>query len=234
MGALVEAGPCLGAINRQLYITPQGEDYLRAESLVEEFFSLHPDGIRRLREIAPSFKDFSPDLICSTLRRGVAACDRIASPSRCPCCPGREKGPAARPKRAAPRPQDHRTQKRVRYLRGARVAIHRAGTARRRGRNCASPPDLPGLGSARYFPKKFGLRISVYSNDHPPPHIHVHFLNGERSVRVGWPSLQPLGHDRGLSSTERRDLGDYVQQYETKISKRVRAVFADPAPSSIV
>ena len=54
------------SINRQLYITPQEEDYLRAESLVEEFLSLHPDGIRRLREIAPSFKDFSPDLICST------------------------------------------------------------------------------------------------------------------------------------------------------------------------
>ena len=51
--------------NRQLYMTPQGEDYLRAESLLGEFLSLHPDGIRRLREIAPSFKDFSPDLICS-------------------------------------------------------------------------------------------------------------------------------------------------------------------------
>ena len=53
------------SINRQLYMTPQGEDYLRAESLLGEFLSLHPDGIRRLREIAPSFKDFSPDLICS-------------------------------------------------------------------------------------------------------------------------------------------------------------------------
>ena len=52
--------------NRQLYMTPQGEDYLSAESLLGEFLSLHPDGIRRLREIAPSFKDFSPDLICST------------------------------------------------------------------------------------------------------------------------------------------------------------------------
>jgi hypothetical protein len=37
-----------------------------AESLLGEFLSLHPDGIRRLREIAPSFKDFSRDLICST------------------------------------------------------------------------------------------------------------------------------------------------------------------------
>jgi hypothetical protein len=47
-------------------MSPQGEDYLRAESFLGEFLSLHPDGIRRLREIAPSFKDFSPDLICST------------------------------------------------------------------------------------------------------------------------------------------------------------------------
>jgi hypothetical protein len=54
------------SISRQLYMTPQGENYLRAESLLGEFLSLHPDGIRRLREITPSFKDFSPDLICST------------------------------------------------------------------------------------------------------------------------------------------------------------------------
>ena len=54
------------SISRQLYLTPQGESYLRAESLLGEFLSLHPDGIRRLREIAPSFEDFSPDLICST------------------------------------------------------------------------------------------------------------------------------------------------------------------------
>ena len=54
------------SINRQLYMTPQGEDCLRAESLLGEFLSLHPDGIRRLREIAPSFEDFSPDLIRGT------------------------------------------------------------------------------------------------------------------------------------------------------------------------
>ena len=54
------------SISRQLYMTPQGENYLRAESLLVEFLSLHPDGIWRLRKIAPSFEDFSPDLICST------------------------------------------------------------------------------------------------------------------------------------------------------------------------
>ena len=54
------------SISRQLYMTPQGENYLRAESLLGEFLSLHPDGIRRLREIAPSFEDFSPDLIRGT------------------------------------------------------------------------------------------------------------------------------------------------------------------------
>src|SRR3954452_20352865 len=35
------------SINRQLYMTPQGEDYLRAEYLLGELLPLHPDGIPR-------------------------------------------------------------------------------------------------------------------------------------------------------------------------------------------
>jgi hypothetical protein len=61
------------SIKRQLYTTPQGQDYLRAESLLEEFLSLHPDGIRQLRAIVPSFKEFTPDLICSTCEGTPAA-----------------------------------------------------------------------------------------------------------------------------------------------------------------
>jgi hypothetical protein len=90
-------------------------------------------------------------------------------------------------------------------------------------------PDarLPGLRSARPFPKAHGLQVSVFSNDHPPPHIHVDFLNGDVSVRVGWPSLQPLKYDRGLSRTERRNLTEYLKLHEPKILKRLRIVFND-------
>jgi Domain of unknown function (DUF4160) len=90
-------------------------------------------------------------------------------------------------------------------------------------------PDarLLGLRSARPFPKAHGLQVSVFSNDHPPPHIHVDFLDGDPSVRIGWPSLQPLKHDRGLSRTERRNLIEYLSLHQPKILERLRLVFSD-------
>ena len=36
---------------------------------------------------------------------------------------------------------------------------------------------LPGLRSARQFQKAYGMQVKVYSNEHPPPHIHVGFLD---------------------------------------------------------
>jgi Domain of unknown function (DUF4160) len=72
------------------------------------------------------------------------------------------------------------------------------------------------------------MQVSVFSNDHPPPHIHVDFLDSKAPVRVAWPSLQSLKRERPLSSTERRDLNDYLALHQLKILKRVRAVF-DPA-----
>jgi len=66
----------------------------------------------------------------------------------------------------------------------------------------------------------------VFSKDHPPPHIHVDFLDGKAPVRVGWPSLEPLKHDRGLTSRQRRDLNNYMELYELKILKRIRMVFS--------
>jgi hypothetical protein len=70
-------------------------------------------------------------------------------------------------------------------------------------------PDarLTALRSARQLPKAYGLQVSVFSNDHPPPHIHVDFLDGKTTIRVEWPSLQPLRHDRPLSHSERSNLG---------------------------
>ncbi len=87
---------------------------------------------------------------------------------------------------------------------------------------------LVGFGSARQFPKAFGLQVTVYSNDHPPPHIHIHFSDGAIGVKVDWPSLQPSRNERSLTRTERRDLEGYLNLHQPKILDRVRAVFADP------
>jgi hypothetical protein len=92
-------------------------------------------------------------------------------------------------------------------------------------------PDarLLGLRSARRFPRAYGMQVSVFSNDHPPPHIHVEFLDSKVPVRVEWPSLQSLKQDRPLSRTERRDLNNYLALHQPNILKRVRMVFSNPA-----
>jgi hypothetical protein len=73
------------------------------------------------------------------------------------------------------------------------------------------------------------MQVSVFSNEHPPPHIHVDFLDSKIPVRVEWPSLQSLKQDRPLSRTERRDLNNYLVLHQPKILKRVRMVFSNPA-----
>lgn len=85
------------------------------------------------------------------------------------------------------------------------------------------------LGSVRYFPKAHGLRVIVWSNDHPPPHIHVDFLNNSKPVRVVWPSLLPLRPDRQLTGGERRNLYKYLERHQASILERLRTVFCDQA-----
>jgi hypothetical protein len=91
-------------------------------------------------------------------------------------------------------------------------------------------PDarLAALRSARQFPKAYGLQVSVFSNDHPPPHVHVDFLDGNPTVRVEWPSLQPLRHDRPLSRSERSNLGHYLKLHQQNILHKLRIVFGSP------
>ena len=89
------------------------------------------------------------------------------------------------------------------------------------------------LGSVRHFPKAFGLRVSVFSNDHPPPHIHVDFLDGNPTVRIGWPSLQPLGNGFSLSRSQRENLRHYLSLHRSKILERLKKVFGDPALSVV-
>jgi hypothetical protein len=82
--------------------------------------------------------------------------------------------------------------------------------------------------SARQFPKAYGLQVSVFSNDHPPPHIHIDFLDGKPTVRVDWPTLQPLPRDRPLSRSERSNLGHYLKLHQHNILHKLRIVFGRP------
>jgi hypothetical protein len=90
-------------------------------------------------------------------------------------------------------------------------------------------PDgrLATLRSARQFPKAHGIQASVFSNDHPPPHIHVDFLDGNPTVRVEWPSLRPLRHDRPLSRSERSKLDHYLRLHQQNILRKLRIVFGN-------
>jgi len=60
------------------------------------------------------------------------------------------------------------------------------------------------------------LRIYMYANDHPPPHVHVH--SPEFSVRIALQTLAPIdlvpkGHDL-------RDVIDYLRQRQTALLLR--------------
>lgn len=88
--------------------------------------------------------------------------------------------------------------------------------------------DVPGLKSARLFPKAHKLRVIVWPNDHPPPHVHAKFLNGSPEVRIGWPSLEPLRGERTLSGAEQKVLRKYLKQYQPAILSKLRLVFDMP------
>jgi hypothetical protein len=84
---------------------------------------------------------------------------------------------------------------------------------------------IPWLKSGRLFPKAHGLQVMVYTREHPPMHIHVEFLGSEKSVRLGWPSLEPLRDEPTLSAREEKDLHDYMTTYRGQIDKKVQKVF---------
>lgn len=88
---------------------------------------------------------------------------------------------------------------------------------------------IPWLKSGRLFPKAHGLQVMVYTRDHPPPHIHVEFLDSDRVVRLGWPSLSPLRGEPSLSAQEERDLRTYLGAYGDNIGGKVQKVFQQPS-----
>jgi hypothetical protein len=53
-----------------------------------------------------------------------------------------------------------------------------------------------------------GYRISVYSNDHPPPHVHVR--KGDKVAKVTLSPVQILSN-RGFMESELREIIDIVR-----------------------
>ncbi len=73
------------------------------------------------------------------------------------------------------------------------------------------------------FPKAYGLRVTVYSSDHAPIHVHVSDLNSGRETRYLWPKLQVYPKDPRLPSGKEGHLAAYVQLHRRAIQKRVDA-----------
>jgi Domain of unknown function (DUF4160) len=81
------------------------------------------------------------------------------------------------------------------------------------------------LKSALPFPKAHGMQVMVYTREHPPPHIHVEFLDSNKVVRLGWPSLTPLRGEPNLSKPEEKDLQAYLAAYQEEVDRKVQKVF---------
>ena len=83
---------------------------------------------------------------------------------------------------------------------------------------------VPWLRVVRPFPKFLGLQVLVHTNDHKPPHIHIHVLQHKRETRYKWPDLHPLPGDLALSRSDEKSLRVYVQRYEKEIDAKVKGV----------
>jgi hypothetical protein len=83
---------------------------------------------------------------------------------------------------------------------------------------------VPWLRLVRPFPKHAGLQVSVHTNDHKPPHIHVKVLQRGLETRYSWPTLSPLLRDPPLSKRYEAELQAYVERYRHQIEAKVKSV----------
>ncbi len=85
--------------------------------------------------------------------------------------------------------------------------------------------DVSKVRVSKAFPKWNGMQVQVFSNDHPPPHIHLYMPPESLFTRLEWPTLQPLEGDRELSAKQRRKLSEYIAKNETKIDLDIRKTY---------
>ena len=84
--------------------------------------------------------------------------------------------------------------------------------------------DCPGLNWIRQFPNYQGIEVIVYTNDHRPQHIHARFVNGNKEVRLEWPTLIPLPREPSVSRHEQKKLEKYAEKFRTEIYRKVKRV----------
>ena len=85
--------------------------------------------------------------------------------------------------------------------------------------------DTGHAGTLRPFPKELGLQVLVYSNEHPPPHIHIHVVQDEYWTRYSWPELLPLESEPPLSRKDAAALQKYVHRHGSEIGARIDKIY---------
>jgi hypothetical protein len=86
--------------------------------------------------------------------------------------------------------------------------------------------DVQAIGVLRPFPKYLGIQLFIHTNDHPPPHVHLHIPPGREVTRLKWPEYEPLPGDRELNGKERKRLRQYLARHGREIERKMRSIWA--------
>lgn len=75
-----------------------------------------------------------------------------------------------------------------------------------------------------------GYRVSVWPNDHPPPHVHVYKSGRECLVELSVPGTAAAGlyENRGMTNKEWQGAVALVQKHQELALARWRESRADP------
>jgi len=70
-----------------------------------------------------------------------------------------------------------------------------------------------------------GLRVTIYANDHPPPHVHVIGANGEAVFLLECPNGPPiLRESRGFNRPELRQMATSLQAHISNLCEEWSAI----------
>lgn len=71
------------------------------------------------------------------------------------------------------------------------------------------------------FPKEHGIQVHTHSNDHPPPHFHIHDTSGQLLSRYTWPGLTAMEGDEELPRRYEKNLRVYLRKHGAGIKDRL-------------
>lgn len=75
--------------------------------------------------------------------------------------------------------------------------------------------------------REAGLRFVIYTDDHPPPHVHV-IGDGTMKVEIVGPDGLPLAVNAiGMKQNDRRKAMDVVREYQEIFLDRWREIHGD-------